>query len=45
MPSRAAQCLAAGAAAYLLKPLDEQTLLDAIAKATEIAPDLPTDER
>jgi FixJ family two-component response regulator len=27
------QCLAAGAAAYLLKPLDDQALLDAIASA------------
>ena len=27
------QCLAAGAAAYLLKPLDGQTLLDAIARS------------
>jgi len=27
------QCLAAGAAAYLLKPLDEKTLLDAIRRA------------
>jgi len=30
---RRAECLAAGASAYLLKPLDERTLLDAIGKA------------
>lgn len=28
-----AQCLAAGAAAYLLKPFDDQALLDAIGRA------------
>src|SRR5262245_55550625 len=32
-PESRAGCLAAGAAAYLLKPLDDQTLLDAIFKA------------
>jgi FixJ family two-component response regulator len=35
---RRAQCLAAGATAYLLKPLDERTLLDAIGKATAALP-------
>ena len=35
---RRAQCLAAGAMAYLLKPLDEHTLLDAIGKATAAKP-------
>ena len=32
-PESGTQCLAAGAAVYLLKPLDDQVLLDAIAKA------------
>jgi FixJ family two-component response regulator len=32
-PELRAQCLAAGAAEYLLKPLDDQTLLEAIARA------------
>ncbi len=35
---RRTRCLAAGAAAYLLKPLDEHTLLDAIGKATALRP-------
>jgi FixJ family two-component response regulator len=32
-PASRAQCLTVGAAAYLLKPFDDQTLLDAIFKA------------
>jgi FixJ family two-component response regulator len=39
-----AQCLAAGAAAYLRKPLDERVLLDAIRKAVAGAPD-PVERR
>lgn len=35
---RRAGCLAAGAAAYLLKPLDERILLDAIGKAAGAKP-------
>lgn len=34
-PESRAQCLSAGATAYLLKPFDDQTLLDAIANAIE----------
>jgi len=36
-PAIRAQCLAAGASAYLCKPLDRQTLLDAIGRALPAA--------
>lgn len=37
-PEARAECLAAGAAAFLLKPIDDQVLLDAIAKAVGNSP-------
>jgi FixJ family two-component response regulator len=42
-PESRAQCLAAGATAYLLKPFDDQALLDAIANAIESSSTLDGD--
>jgi FixJ family two-component response regulator len=39
-PTIHAQCLSAGAAAYLCKPLDDETLLAAITQAVDNAPPL-----
>jgi Response regulator len=36
-PQTRAQCLSAGAAAYLRKPLDDEALLDAIHRAAGVA--------
>lgn len=40
-PQARLQCLAAGAIAYLRKPIDDKALLDAIDLATTIGPDEP----
>lgn len=41
-PQTRAQCLSAGAAAYLRKPLDDEALLEAIYRATGSAPPEPS---
>jgi FixJ family two-component response regulator len=40
-PTTHAQCLSAGAAAYLCKPLDDEVLLAAISQAVDNAPPYP----
>lgn len=40
-PETRERCLSSGASAYLCKPLDDQTLLDAIRRATSVATCVP----